>query len=91
MKPLFKSAVLCAGLLGLAGVHPIATAAYPERPIMMTVPFPAGGGVDVVGRLYTNEISQRSGANIVIDNKAGSGGIIGVGPWHVPNPTAISS
>ncbi|MDH1301207.1 MULTISPECIES: tripartite tricarboxylate transporter substrate binding protein [unclassified Achromobacter] len=54
-------------------------AAYPEKPITITVPFPAGGGVDVVGRLYAQQITESTGASIVVENRAGSGGIIGVG------------
>ena len=66
---------LCAAAL-FAGT---AQAAYPEKPVTITVPFPAGGGVDMVGRLYAQQIGEASGANFVIENKGGSGGIIGVG------------
>ena len=68
-------AALCAAAL-FAGT---AQAAYPEKPVTITVPFPAGGGVDMVGRLYAQQIGEASGANFVIENKGGSGGIIGVG------------
>lgn len=78
MKTYLFAATICLAVMGATSGQS-AAAAYPDRPITMTVPFPAGGGVDVVGRLYTNEITQRTGAVIVIDNKAGSGGIIGVG------------
>lgn len=78
LKLSIKTILLSASVLG-AGAMQAAQAAYPERPITITVPFPAGGGVDVVGRLYAQDITQNGGANIIIDNKAGSGGIIGVG------------
>ena len=72
--------LLSAGtLLAGAVVTQTAHAAYPDKPITVTVPFPAGGGVDVVGRLYTQQISEATGTTFVIDNKGGSGGTIGVG------------
>ena len=42
---------------------------YPEKPITVIVPFPAGGGVDVVGRILAEQVTTQSGANIVIDNR----------------------
>lgn len=78
LKFSIKTILLCASVASMGAAH-VAYAAYPDRPVTITVPFPAGGGVDVVGRLYAHEITQVTGANIVIDNKAGSGGIIGVG------------
>lgn len=70
--------LVCSGAI-YAGISPVVLAAYPERPIVITVPFPAGGGVDMVGRLYAQQINEATGASLVIENKGGSGGIIGVG------------
>jgi tripartite-type tricarboxylate transporter receptor subunit TctC len=52
---------------------------YPERPITAVVPFPAGGPTDIVARILSRSLSQSLGQNLVIDNRAGGGGNIGMG------------
>ena len=49
---------------------------YPSRPIRFVVPFPAGGSVDVIGRLIGEKMSQSLGQNFLIDNRPGAGGAI---------------
>src|SRR5687767_8001884 len=61
-------------LLASASVH---AQRYPERPVRAVVPFPAGGGTDILARLLLQKASERLGANFVIDNRAGAGGTIG--------------
>jgi tripartite-type tricarboxylate transporter receptor subunit TctC len=51
-------------------------AGYPERPIRLLLPFPAGGAVDFVARLVTARMAEELGRPFVIENKAGAGGII---------------
>jgi tripartite-type tricarboxylate transporter receptor subunit TctC len=60
-----------------AGHAASADRAYPERPIRMVVPFPAGGGVDVVSRILAQEMTQRIGQQVIVDNRAGASGIVG--------------
>src|SRR5207248_6059507 len=59
----------------------VATAAaaqtYPSRPITMIVPYAAGGSVDAVARIIAPGLGQRLGHNVVIENVAGAGGIVG--------------
>lgn len=51
---------------------------FPERPITMIVPFPPGGSTDVLGRLVAQELSQALGQTVIVDNRAGAAGNIGV-------------
>ena len=55
-----------------------AHAAYPERPIRMIVPFAAGGAVDSVARVLGKALTANLGGSIVIDNRGGAGGVIGM-------------
>ena len=50
---------------------------YPERPIKIVVPFPAGGPTDVAARLAAQALSSQLGQNVVVENLAGAGGRIG--------------
>src|SRR3954451_18641045 len=51
---------------------------YPSRPIVMVVPFAAGGTFDVMGRIMAARMSELLGQQIVVENTTGAGGIIGV-------------
>ncbi len=71
--------ILALGLGTLAAIGSTAAAEnYPNRPIRLIVPFPAGGGTDIIAREVANKVSTTEGWTIVIDNKPGSGGNIGV-------------
>src|SRR5438105_1477589 len=50
---------------------------FPSKPVRLIVPFPAGGGSDVVGRILGQKLSERLGQQIVVDNRPGAGGSIG--------------
>ncbi len=50
---------------------------WPNKPVRLVVPFPAGGGADVVGRLLAQGLSQKWGQPVVIDNKVGANTIVG--------------
>ena len=62
----------------LAGAPAWSQAAYPSRPIRLVVPFPAGGGTDLIAREVANKVATANGWSIIIDNKPGSGGNLGV-------------
>lgn len=64
-------------LLAQAAIAQQRTGEYPARPIRVVVPFVAGGPMDVIGRLVGQKTQAAWGQNLVIDNRAGAGGIIG--------------
>ncbi len=70
----FVAAVLAA----FAFAAPAVAQTYPSKPIRLIVPFPPGGGTDSVSRLVAQELQKSTGWTIVIENKAGAGGMIGL-------------
>ena len=59
------------------GIAPVNADDYPAHPITLVVPFPAGGGVDAVGRIVAEKLSIALGQQVVIDNRGGAAGVIG--------------
>jgi len=51
---------------------------YPDKPIRMVIPFPPGGGTDILGRLVAQKLTEANKWTIVPDNKAGAGGTLGI-------------
>ena len=60
--------------------------AYPAKPIRLIVPFPPGGGVDFIGRIVGQKLSERLGQQVAIDNRAGANGIVGLEALKVAPP-----
>jgi len=50
---------------------------YPNKPVRLIIPFPPGGSNDVVGRMIATQLSEKLGKQVVVDNRAGAGGVIG--------------
>ena len=75
---------LCAGiaasfsLLALSAPGALAQSPWPAKPIRFVVPFPAGGGTDIIARELGNRLSTGNGWTLVMDNRPGSGGNLGV-------------
>lgn len=73
-----RSIALAALALTLApAVHAQAPAGFPNKPVKLVVTYPPGGTVDAVARILGPKLSQIWGQPVVIDNRAGGGGIIG--------------
>jgi tripartite-type tricarboxylate transporter receptor subunit TctC len=66
--------LLCLGALAIA---PARAGAYPERPVRLVVPFTPGGALDVAGRIVGDRLAVGLGQPVVIDNRAGAGGVVG--------------
>jgi tripartite-type tricarboxylate transporter receptor subunit TctC len=71
MRLVFGLAFLLAAALAQAQ-------SYPAKPIRLIIPFPPGGSNDVVGRVIATQLSERLGQSVVIDNRGGGGGTIGM-------------
>lgn len=73
--------LLSFGLIGLAlalaPCHRASAEEWPDRPVTMIVPFPAGGPADIAARAVANALSETFGKQFVVDNRAGAGGNIG--------------
>ncbi len=75
-----RSGTLIAALIALASMAPMGTAlaqSYPDKPIRLVVPWPAGGATDQVARILSQPLSQAMGVAVVVENKGGAGGNIG--------------
>src|SRR6185437_2081953 len=66
--------LLCLLLCAWQGVF---AQSFPAKPVRLIVPFPAGGGSDVVGRILALKLSDTLGQQVVVDNRPGAGGSIG--------------
>jgi tripartite-type tricarboxylate transporter receptor subunit TctC len=74
-----RTAVVFGALLMLTASNAVAWSQtkYPEHPIKMIVPFPPGGGADVLARMVGQKLNERWGQPVVVENKPGNAGIIG--------------
>lgn len=70
------AAGLAAGAPVLSAASVKAQAAYPTKPVKLILPYAAGGGPDVLTRVFAEKLSERLGQRVVVDNRVGAGGML---------------
>jgi tripartite-type tricarboxylate transporter receptor subunit TctC len=76
MRRIVRFALLAFAVIGI-GVSPAAAQTWPQRPVTMVVPFAAGGGTDLLGRIVAKRLTEILGQQVVVENVGGAGGMIG--------------
>lgn len=72
-----KKAVVLLSVLSAAWAASAIAQTFPEKPIRMIVPYPAGGPTDILGRLIAQELSKSLGQNVMTENRPGGSGALG--------------
>jgi len=72
-----KAFFLLTAMLAAMVWHPAHADDYPSRPVSLVVAFPAGGGVDTVGRVVAQKLSDALGQQVIVVNRPGAGSVIG--------------
>nr|WP_050879515.1 tripartite tricarboxylate transporter substrate binding protein [Bordetella pertussis] len=73
-----QKGLMAALLLGSAFASAAAADSFPQRPVTIVVPFTPGGAVDIVARTVAAGLSEQWSQSVVVENKAGAGGAIGI-------------
>jgi tripartite-type tricarboxylate transporter receptor subunit TctC len=74
MKTLLRGLAVSLSLISNAPAH---AQAYPHKPVRLIVPFPPGGGADIIARIYSQRLTEIWGQQVLVDNRAGAAGTIG--------------
>src|SRR6476620_2329655 len=72
----FLLALFAFALFG-AAISPAGAQIWPERPVTMVIPFPPGGGTDLLGRIVAKGLTEVLGQQVVVENVGGAGGMLG--------------
>lgn len=65
-------------MLGAGFAAPAAAQAWPAKPIRWIAPFPPGGSADAMSRVLGAKLSESLGQQVIVENRAGAGGVIGL-------------
>jgi len=69
--------LICSFLGALAITSGVYSQSYPTRPVRWVVPYPPGGGTDIIARIVAQKLSGNLGQQVIVDNRGGAGGTIG--------------
>jgi tripartite-type tricarboxylate transporter receptor subunit TctC len=72
------SKILAASMLSTLWITPALSAAWPDRPVRIIIPWSPGGSTDIVGRIISPDMSKRLKQQVIIDNRPGAGSIVGL-------------
>jgi tripartite-type tricarboxylate transporter receptor subunit TctC len=86
MTKLFKTIVGITSIMLGCGASVMAQDVYPSKAIKLIVPLGAGGATDVVARVVAGKLSQRLGQQVVVENRPGAEGVIGVNAGAKADP-----
>jgi tripartite-type tricarboxylate transporter receptor subunit TctC len=77
-KRLFlKQSAIALGLLAVGGVQPALAQAFPTKNVTVVVPFPPGGGPDLMARVFAEKLAAKWGKPVVVENRPGAGALLG--------------
>jgi tripartite-type tricarboxylate transporter receptor subunit TctC len=77
MSGMKRRSFLSTSLAATAFATPAFAQSYPNKPVRMIVPFPAGGATDILARALSIKLGEKLGQNVVVENRPGAGGTIG--------------
>ncbi|HSW25060.1 MAG TPA: tripartite tricarboxylate transporter substrate-binding protein, partial [Burkholderiaceae bacterium] len=76
-RPSRRVVLRAAAAVAALGSGAVKAQAWPNKPVTLIVPFPAGGGTDAFARPLTAVLTKNLGRQVIIDNKGGAGGTVG--------------
>ena len=76
-NPIRRLLCLAATAVALLPLQTLAQGPYPDKPVRFVVPFPPGGGTDVIARIVQGKLQAQLGQTVVIENRGGGGGSLG--------------
>ncbi len=79
-------ALIAISMLMCAAANVFGADAFPARPMRLIIPFPPGGGTDIMGRMVAQRLNDAFGVQVVVDNRGGAAGIIGTEMAARANP-----
>jgi tripartite-type tricarboxylate transporter receptor subunit TctC len=71
------TALACCAVAALVGAAPAQAQSYPAKPVRLVLPFPPGGGTDILGRILAQKLGDELGQQVIAENRPGAGGNVG--------------